>query len=400
MRKVYVFTALWTLDTYIPRFGTNATYALADLTVTERYQLLARVVEQGWVYLAKHLIEGVDRIMEENAVWLFLFVAPEYYFSRSSNAHAISETEKRNLVGRLATLSGGYTNLILVPGSIAWKKPIVRPDLELRKKDSISGLRTGALKATSRLDKFNEQVKVSVRNELALIESVIDREIDEVLADPWMKLSEKKRVASREFRYEKREALAKKALDRLKTEQLQMTTNTSTAPERCFLARNTAYAFYGGREVARYHKRSNFHEVRVDESDGGYVMFEPGGGPDGSGDLFEVDGVKFGIEICFDHSLGFLSGFSTKKPHVQIIMSAAVKLVEKHVFVPPDCFIVHASSEATDTLAYCNTRSKVEKLAMLDDPAERGTLRYAVLPFEIEQPRLLTLEDFIENKQK
>jgi hypothetical protein len=399
MRNVYVWTALWTLDTFIPRSGSNASYALNDLTTIERYQLLARVVEQAWMSMARNLIENaVEKLIEENAIWLFLFVAPEYYFARSDSAHAISETEKRAVVSRLSTLSGQYTNLILVPGSIAWKKPVMRPTAELRKKDPSSRLRTAELKLKSRLEKFEAQAKKSMINEVMLIDHAIDREIKEILADPHMKLSEKKRVAASDYRSERRFALTKQAQDKLLAATKKMKENAESDLTRCFLARNTAYAFYAGREVARYHKRTNFYEVRADESDGGYVIFDPGGGPDGAGDLFEVDGVTFGMEICFDHSLGYLSQLTAKRPQVQIVISAAVKLIDEHVFVAKDCFVVHASSQSDDTLAYCNTGKAIEKLAMLDDPAERGTLRYAILPFQVEEKELLTLEDFIVNK--
>ncbi|MBV9492921.1 MAG: hypothetical protein JOZ54_01645 [Acidobacteria bacterium] len=396
MRNVYIFTALWTLDTFIPRRGVNATYALGDLTVDERYQLLARVAEHAWAHLAREMLNNLDVIFRQNAAWMFLFVAPEYYFSRSGTEHQISEAEKRLVVSRLAALSGHYTNLILVPGSIAWKKPVDRPLSEIRKKAK-NGSRTGPPKAKTRLEKFEAQAKRSYINEAALIDHAIDREIKEILDDPHQKLSEKKRVASSEYRGERRHALLKQAKDKYEHATETMKKNVESDLARCYVARNTAYAFYGGSEVARYHKRNNFYEVRGDESDEGFVIFEPGGGPDGKGDLFTIDGVTFGIEVCYDHTVGHMSQLTANRPNVQIVMSAAVKIVNEHVTVPKDGYLVHASSEADGTAAYWNSGKKISEIQMTEQQAERGLLRYAILRFEMEEP--LTIEEWISNNK-
>ena len=395
MAQVYVWTALWNIDTYIPRTGFNPTHQLADLNTLQRYQLMERTVEQAFMKLGKSLVQSSNQL-GLNDIWVFLFVAPEYYFSRSDRAHAIDEDEKRNVVGRLATLSGKYTRLILVPGSIAWKKPAVRPQSELRKLDKRTGKRTGPEKTRTRLSKFNAQVDWSVSNEIALIEHKVQRHVEEMVkADPLRRSV----YESDNYRMKYYTELIDKAKKRRKDEMTTMSTNLMTAQERCFIARNTAYAFYEGSEVARYHKRGNFYEVRDDESDGGYVMFEPGGGPDGNGDQFEVEGVKFGIEICLDHNIGFLSQTSQSRPDVHIIMSAAVKVVEQHVHVEKDCFMVHASSEKKYTGGWYNSGYKVEQQPMEEEPAERGSLFYGILPFKVQDPPpLLTLEDLIVNK--
>lgn len=262
---------------------------------------------------------------------------------------------------------------------------------------TVTGYFVEPLKAKTRLEKFEAQAKRSYINEAALIDHAIDREIKEILDDPYQKLSEKKRVASSEYRGERRQTLLKQAKEKYEHATETMKKNVESDLARCYVARNTAYAFYGGSEVARYHKRNNFYEVTGDESDEGFVIFEPGGGPDGKGDLFTIDGVKFGIEVCYDHTVGHMSQLTTNRPDVQIVMSAAVKIVNEHVTVPKDGYLVHASSEEDGTAAYWNSGKKISKMPMTEEQAERGLLRYAILTFEVEEP--LTLEEWISSNK-
>jgi hypothetical protein len=398
-KNVYVWTALWNLDTWIDHRGTgNNTSQVRDLTSIERFNLLARVVEKAYLELGKNLVLHAKSLVDEQATFLFLFVAPEYLFAASDTAHAIPQSEKDDLVGRLKALSLSYPYLILVPGTIAWKKPVVRTIPESYKRDKTTGLRTNVKKERTRLSKFNERVDFSVNTDIAIAEHRVDLQIKQLLADPLVSLSEKKRLQNPKYRDELIESALIKAKQRRKETLTNMSVNLQKQPDRCFVARNTCYAFYAGKEVARYHKRGDFHEVVPSESDNGYIIFEPGGGPDGNGDMFEVESVKFGIEICLDHNYGFLSQTSSTKPDVHIIVSAAVKFVNEHAHVPPHHWIVHASSSFDYTAAYGNSGYEVKRYDTTDIAVERGTLRCCRLFFDVPEQQVLTLEDMIVNK--
>lgn len=402
--EVVVWTALWSVDTLISRRGPRPENAVAALSQRERVALLGRVVEQAYIFLAKDLIRLAEEIGKSGTKWYLLFVAPEYLFARSDTAHAITQAEKREVVRLLAALSLRYPELILVPGSIAWKKPAVRPASELRKRDPETGRRTGPEKEESRVSKFMQRIDWDVHTQSAMAEHRVERHLHAKLADKTHSLEQKKRLQSAEYR----QALLTAVLDDLKRERkdkfTQMAVNLSTAPERCFVARNTAYAFHNGREVARYHKRGNFHEVVPDESDGGYVIFEPGGGPEGNGDTFDLDGVTFGIEICLDHNMGYLSQTSSARPDIQILMSARVTFVPEHLFVPEHCYLVHACSDVGGTKIWGNRTVPLKsggygliEYDLDEEAAEVGTLKYGRLRFEKASGAAdyLTLEDWI-----
>src|SRR5581483_8806196 len=91
-----------------------------------------------------------------------ILVAPEYFFTKPDPGtwdgaqfltRAISQAEKDQAVAEFESVSKAFPTLLLVPGTIAWKKPLVRSASEIRKKDKLTGQRTGPLKTTSRMDK-------------------------------------------------------------------------------------------------------------------------------------------------------------------------------------------------------------------------------------------------------
>jgi hypothetical protein len=302
------------------------------------------------------------------ADWLYLFVAPEYLFAASDAAHAVPQDTKVTIVQSLMALSGRYPNLLLVPGTIAWKKPVVRSKEKMYKK--------------SRLEKYKERVEAAEKADIAAAERDFERKNRQRILDS---AGDHERIAylqSSGYRQIMLEGPVGDAM-RAKQRSATMLENYQTAKEKCFIARNTAYGFYAGREVARYHKRGEYMEVFKDESDGGYVIYEPGGGPEGAGDRFEVENVKFGIEVCLDHQLGFLAASAGAIPDVHIIMSADTPLVSEHKMVADGGYVVHASSNPDYTGVWRNDSGELKQVATIDEDTTVGRLRYAKLELEI-----------------
>ena len=64
MKPVYLWTALWNIDTKIDSRGrVHAENQLRGYTPTDRYNLLARVVEEAWVAMAKELMGKSDSVI-------------------------------------------------------------------------------------------------------------------------------------------------------------------------------------------------------------------------------------------------------------------------------------------------------------------------------------------------
>ena len=375
--KNEIRTALWSVNTKIDKGG-NDTNAVHTLSMTERVNLLGKVVDRAYEHLASDVRSASDNnnVDATPVRRAFLFVAPEYLFAESDRAHLISEDRKRDVVLRLQAMSHEHNGMILVPGTIAWKKPALRPVDERFKKDPHTGLRTGPEKVLSRFAKATDRITRAGMERHGLATHVVDRQFAEMSPNVQQAMAQHRTGMVKDER-EKAWSASEKA-------NAALDKNLQTAPERCFLARNTLYAFYNGAEVGRSHKRADYYEVFDDEADGGYVIFEPGAPGDGRGNRFAVDGLRFGVEICKDHAVGYLSQRSPEQPDVQVLVSAAVQVVTEHGFVPPGCYLVHASSDPECTGIWLNTGFGVEKV----DTETEGTgfagsvLHYGTLRFD------------------
>ncbi len=72
-----------------------------------------------------------------------ILVAPEYFFTKPDAgdwdgaaflARAISQADKEQAVAGFEAISKSFPSMMMIPGTIAWKKPLVRPATEARKK--------------------------------------------------------------------------------------------------------------------------------------------------------------------------------------------------------------------------------------------------------------------------
>jgi hypothetical protein len=375
----YIYTCLWNIDTKIDRNGRD-TNELRGLDTDGRYRLLDSVVNRAWLKMMTVRGLHTDHILATGADWLYVFVAPEYYFAASDRAHAIPQDDKERLVGRLSALSATLPTMVFCPGTIAWKKPMIRSGAQRFHRG------TTTPKTSRRITKFTQRTRAAVRDQEALVPHHVAQDIAQNVARyPTIRdqfENERAREQTRQF-------FLDRARGRAALEQ-RMYANLMNDQDRCYIARNTAYGFYNGREVARYHKRSEYAEVFDSESDGGYVIYEPGGGPEGAGDRFDVEGVKFGVEVCLDHQLGYLSQGGGWYPDVQIIMSADVQYVEAHSFVKEGGFVVHASSNRDCTKIYQNVGGVSTEIPAGYENVQAGRLYYARLTLE----RTEIIEDY------
>jgi len=64
---------------------------------------------------------------------LRLFLAPEYFFSESCNRHVMDYETRGQVVQGMAKLSGDFPHMLLMPGTVAYFKPLVDKGLESRR---------------------------------------------------------------------------------------------------------------------------------------------------------------------------------------------------------------------------------------------------------------------------
>jgi hypothetical protein len=374
MPVVYVWAALWNIDTEVSRH--HAASVIGDLGPLQRVSLLERVLEHAWWTLAEDVWNFGGTLERERAEFHILFVAPEYYFTRSDAIRQMSQADKDNVVGRLGAISRQYGDgLILVPGTIAWKKPVFRTGEYIFKKDKATGLRTREIKRSNRLTKFEDRVRYGATLRSALSIDVAEREAsrfdgmahdlrvqshltrDDLILDHWRRADDER----------------DRALNRMGVEYARQ-------PRLCFIARNTLYGFHGGAEVMRRHKWISFNEVTAQEAiDGGIVIFEPGG--ENVRESFTASGITFAGEICAEHAAGYLAQRRVQAPDVQILVSAATPLLPQYVYVPRNGYVVHASSHDQFTAIFENDGTGLVPVQTQDEPVERGIVRWARLRF-------------------
>lgn len=246
---------------------------------------------------------------------LGLFVAPEYLFAHPAPGHNHNTPDRRHMeeadkviqLARLQALSLNHPRIILVPGTIAWRKPLERMGAKL------TSTKTGELKAVSREHK-------SVK---ALVSYAVDMKLvpNDELAGP---------------RHGVKAATT--------AEKIGFVRDVAAT----HMARNTAYVLLGGNVILKYNKRGDFHEVLQPDNSTIHIP----GALMGRFDIRTEDPtlrpITFGIEICLDHAFKTaargLPNFGNVDIH--IVTSAALPIVEERLICKPGGYLVHASSRA------------------------------------------------------
>ncbi|APR82464.1 Hypothetical protein A7982_07813 [Minicystis rosea] len=100
---------------------------------------------------------------------------------------------------------------------------------------------------------------------------------------------------------------------------------------KTYYARNTAYAFFNGETVLRYHKRTAVSD-QIDDHNVFLVGTAPG--------TRSHRGVTFGLEVCRDASQGYLAQTTDVSVDVQIVLSATVSRAE--IKMTADKYLIHA----------------------------------------------------------
>jgi len=128
------------------------------------------------------------------------------------------------------------------------------------------------------------------------------------------------------------------------------------------LMRNTAPVFHDGDCLLKYHKHGDFFEAKSPE-DG---LFIPGNGKK----TCELNGLRFGFEICLDHNLGILQNALKndvdKLVDIHIVCSAAVKNETSNMMNRRGGFFLHASTYDTCGGVWKNNWGQQTKVAHLE----------------------------------
>uniref|UniRef100_A0A372IUG7 CN hydrolase domain-containing protein n=1 Tax=Paracidobacterium acidisoli TaxID=2303751 RepID=A0A372IUG7_9BACT len=80
---------------------------------------------------------------------LFIFVAPEYYFKRTLTQRCLTKDERDRTRDAMSILAQSLPNLLLIPGTVAWRKPLdkkahAKASERLERRLALDGAYTGA----------------------------------------------------------------------------------------------------------------------------------------------------------------------------------------------------------------------------------------------------------------
>jgi predicted amidohydrolase len=315
MRTMIV--ALWCVDTQ------NMQNASLDARSTALEQAVGAAYKEATTELGK-----MGQSLSEKPYGLF--VAPEYFMAQPVMIGAshglgtqrhIEESEKEIRLARFKQLSNAHKGLIIVPGTVAWRKPLERTG------GSVYHLKDPhfmALKTESRYDKSIRAVTQYAQR--------MDLQPTDALAGPLG-------------------GVTPAPTTQQKLNALQAPSGPIVDLRPPFMARNTAYVLYSGRVIFKYNKKGDYHEVL----DGGSTVHIPGVldgrfqlKPEGNKPERPID---FGIEICLDH---VFDTAARDIPHlgkvdVHIISSAYVQADKASLAVKAGGYLAHACSKAAFT---------------------------------------------------
>ncbi|WP_146093724.1 hypothetical protein [Xanthomonas arboricola] len=267
-----------------------------------------------------------------------ILTLPEYYFTRArdheSAARAMPEDEKDLLILELKKISLDYPRMLLIPGTIAFRKPFIRPLSKMLK-------RGGGLKNLSRNEKLVERLQTDFLNT----------------------------TFAQEHRGNKN-AINLGASDQLYWlyYALQWIGGDLAKLNHFHIYQNKAYVLLNGQPIFTYEKRVGFFELEGVTTENQFYA------PDSRrNNCIYIGGKKFCFEICFDHHKGVAklytdyeksraatslhsngAGTVDISPDFHIVLSDWVPTEKEHIVTKPGGYFIHASSMASESTVIQN----------------------------------------------
>jgi hypothetical protein len=338
-----------------------------------------------------------------------LFVAPEYYFARAEagawspgtnnfRSRAVDQQSKDLIVEGLKKISADAPGTVLIPGSIAWRKPFDRPAREKYHLNELTRERTGPLKAADRraknvaritgvgdfgmggATKSNDPFMLAVATMIETNGMNCRSVRDQLLAGGMSPRDATRKIYIDLMGPGLREMVC--TLNGLDPRSVSVLPGTAekvaAAATATYMMRNTAYLLYNGKVRFKYNKKGDFHESIGAGAD---TVFIPG---DRHGLTDPIEGVTFGLEVCLDHQFGLLrAGFPPGKaaPHVHVVVSD--KTDNNPTNMHARKYLVHASTSGPQTSVWDLAGSpKVEPAEEYTDTVDGGEIRYWKLSIE------------------
>jgi hypothetical protein len=338
--------ALWSRSTQ------DKTYQSINKKISHLYQALTKFGRRiDWLNarFGANFIPGNQHVRG-------IFVAPEYYFTQAGagggltptnttfGSRSLSEADKDRAVRSLKMMSAKFPGILIVPGTIAWRKPLARP---LNKQISS---KTGYAKQFSRSYKAIESLKLAQQTGLGTQRNLMYAtsfnpgyimeyfNLNGIYNSP-----QNQNLAYNDPNF----------LNWLQERYPHVFSSMPTEQQKAwkihlgqvqYMMRNTAYILINGQVIFKYNKRGDWHEAIATRGDTTFV-------PGGMAGRFMYSGYPFTIEICLDHFLGasFRDAPAPPGNYFHIVTSASVLNNVGNMNVIEGGYFIHASSDISQT---------------------------------------------------
>lgn len=350
MSKILV--ALWSYDSYA-KYGETAALVLENLRkdVARCRSELASI--------------GSRRPSALQAI----FVAPEYLFTAPNTGNrrvAMTVAQKDVIEQSLLNLSRSYPSVLIFAGTVFYQEEVV---------GSVRARMGGGL-ISNELQLKKEYVATFRPTENLSGVQIAKVDLEEDLKKGkvvWASLSkERKREFAgywdRMYSWEHNGMKVPGLLDL--AGGFRKGDSAARAQRR---ARNCANIFLGGQRVGTYDKHSDFIETRGAKPD--KLAFLPGTADQAP----EVDGLRFGVEICFDHGNGVLKRRGLGDLDFHIVVSDCVDTVEANMAMKRGGYFIHASSNPSETMVVFHAPNGTLARQRLNPAAGRNVLSFCTI---------------------
>lgn len=359
--KIRLLCAIWTTDT-----STGQALGEAQLAkhleaeapdIGKRLELVQNNASRAATWMGRRKQTAPSKLPT-----LEVFIAPEYLFSKHHDELLQGAHEKRQVEEASRKISEKF-GLLAIPGTITWRKPLEREDDPERHHPE-------AEKIESRRDKALRRMEHDLTVRAGHVErDLVHPKPDAALRKGWLEQRDTPMIKAAE------QALLTHPPEGLKYD----------------VAMNTAFVHYRGERLLKYHKRGNSAEVLARDNAGDTLaVFVPGERDgyfvvplkDPAAKGASID-VECGLEICYDHRIGYLSNSQLgKTPHIQFITSAFVEVEKPSIKVRAGGVVVHASSQIKVSGVFNALGEPVKATAA--EGGESGALLYYDLDLSID----------------
>jgi hypothetical protein len=234
-----------------------------------------------------------------------ILVAPEYFFAPSMKPHEVRqypESTARYIERELVKFSQQYPHILIIPGTIAWHKKLFnRLERPTHEEYETYGNKCTKLNAT--MKKSPAEYIADKRSRGVFTDDIPPQIIESKFFKYLGKQHDRRQLMhSRELILrimspKKDHFTRSNPASDPHTKYFTLAGSKSTPYPDVYVSRNTALFYLGGKRVYKYHKSSDFNEVK----DPGLNVFIHGN----TKPIIQIEGITFGIEICFDHGFDY-----------------------------------------------------------------------------------------------